>query len=447
MIALSEESVAQKSAAAPITTKTPIKVGIPDSSQNINNTSKQLKGLRIKLFNSPSDETALTTRSTTRAKETILPTSFDSPKPVKQKLPRASELDLLKFKTWYTPDYCEALIFSAYSRNILLPLAFSDTLNNREAFIWQVENAKLLCALVAKPLLFICKEPGSHNHFIAGILMNDKLLLLNPLGKTKYKDTRDILNEMVQKNILSSYKESANVLQQAHYEKTGLVSCDPLTVELIKNLLRNLTLNDLQKLFSDNAQEVDMGNWLAGQLTTNPFRTETSYKTYLLNIRQEHHQLYKNISDSAEVLNPPQQIIFNLLVTREETLISISNHPVNQQHVSKKTSLDNKSAGIKLTTASQNPTVKERDRFFSHKPVIENDQRFKKGASQKILYIAESYGYISDEVLSAYGFKPEQYRRAKKDIEHIVYIYANPEDAASDFNVEPNHNNPFEYVD
>lgn len=149
----------------------------------------------------------------------------------------------LEFNTWYHPDICHYLLQlipnQAKCIRVILPDAgYGD---NTQTFKDQLQQLVLLGNALQHPAIFISKEPGADNHYICGLIKQNKLLLINPLGVTDKRDCYQTLSELKREGTISEIWLSNNSLQKHDYENTGLVSCGPITLELAIHILTHIT--------------------------------------------------------------------------------------------------------------------------------------------------------------------------------------------------------------
>lgn len=164
----------------------------------------------------------------------------------------------LEFKTWYHPEICSYLLQMANNKAECICFLFSDFgygNNNTDTFKKQLQQLVMRSYTEKKPVLFISKEPGAENHFICGLIKDNKLLLINPLGITSnprpeiYYKT---LAELQKENIIKEIWLSSNSLQKHVYEEEGLVSCGPITLEIATYILTNFTPEEFAQFWANN---------------------------------------------------------------------------------------------------------------------------------------------------------------------------------------------------
>lgn len=154
----------------------------------------------------------------------------------------------LKFNTWYHPEICHYLLQLSDNQAQFIRVIFPDDgcTNNTATFKANLRELVMLAVKVNKPAIFICKEPGADNHFVCGIVKNDQMLLINPLGITTKSDCYSTLAQLKQEKTLSEIWLSSNKLQRPEYEE-GLVSCGPITLELAMHLMTQHSLQQIEE--------------------------------------------------------------------------------------------------------------------------------------------------------------------------------------------------------
>jgi len=154
----------------------------------------------------------------------------------------------LKFTTWYHPDICHYLLHMTTHYAQCITVMFPDPGygNNTDTFKKQLQELKMLSNKLRHPALFISKEPGADNHFVYGVLHNNDLLLVNPLGVASTKpNCYRVLAELQQEKLLKHIWLSSQTLQHWEYEGEGLYSCGPIIVELALHILNQFTQETL----------------------------------------------------------------------------------------------------------------------------------------------------------------------------------------------------------
>jgi len=269
-------------------------------------------------------------------------------------VPSSSCLD---FETWYHPDICHYLLQLVDNKARCLRVIFNDAGygNNTETFKDQLEALIVLANYFNRPAVFIAKEPGAENHFMAGLLKGNQLLFINPLGMTTHQDCYQTLAELQKVNILGTIWLSTNALQRRNYEE-ALVSCGPISIELIIHILKSWNFDDINNFWSQlksnettnhektGLQYVGMTiEALLPQSLKNLLKTSSkwNYQQQMLQIRQVHYQLLENkpkqlaaqrglpIDSYLQQLKEeaPSQELFNMLVTKHRNVLDIQTLP------------------------------------------------------------------------------------------------------------------------
>ncbi|MBY0545647.1 MAG: patatin-like phospholipase family protein [Gammaproteobacteria bacterium] len=277
----------------------------------------------------------------------------------------------LKFETWYDPDVCHYLLQLMTNQAQCIRVIFLDANygNSAQTFKKQLQQLIKLGIHLGRPAIFISKEPGDDNHFICGLVNNEKLLLINPLGITDKVDCYKTLYELKNENTIKNVWLSSNQLQRRDYEQNGLVSCGPITLALATHILTKFTPEKLAKFWSKWLQTseptkhlqsglsyygINIAVLLPDELKVLPnICNESNYKSSLLAIRNSHlsqlqnlpfeHANRENISVETCLVNcrerAPAQVVFNALMTSEKNIIDIMALPeyaLFEQEISKK---------------------------------------------------------------------------------------------------------------
>ncbi len=109
----------------------------------------------------------------------------------------------------------------------------------KDQFIEQLRSLKFLVAEFKCPAFFISPTPAEmdSSHFVCGILYDNALLLINPLGEKLTKDSIEILKRISDKNsrdhVVETLFISADVLQK---DPEGQYSCGPICVDVVSEL-------------------------------------------------------------------------------------------------------------------------------------------------------------------------------------------------------------------
>ncbi len=122
-----------------------------------------------------------------------------------------------------------------------LKYVFKSGISNQ--FIDQLRYLKFLIDEFKCPALFISPAPAEmdSSHFICGVLYDNALLLINPLGESLTKDAIEILRRISDKSsaghIVETLFISTDKLQK---DPDGLFSCGPICVEVVSVLSKRL---------------------------------------------------------------------------------------------------------------------------------------------------------------------------------------------------------------
>jgi len=262
----------------------------------------------------------------------------------------------LDFETWYHPDVCHYLLQLVDNNVCCVPVVFLDTGgNNTTTFEAQLEALILLANSLDRPAVFIAKEPGAESHFISGLLKANQLVLINPLGLATHQDCYKTLAKLQNTNILNTIWLSSTTLQHKNYEK-ALVSCGPISIELMMHILEQWSLDDLNTFWAELKSNeptchektglqyigLPIEKWLPESLKSLlKAATKESYQQQVSQIRQTHYQLLeqkprqlvaqRNLSIDIYLQQlkneAPSQVLFNALITKYSSLLNIQALP------------------------------------------------------------------------------------------------------------------------
>jgi len=261
----------------------------------------------------------------------------------------------LEFPTWYHAEVCQYLLHTSDNLTRYIRVIFhdADAGNNTDTFQSQFETLKLLSVRMNKPAVFIAKEPGSNNHFICGILNGNQLLIINPVGISSHVDlyrTLAVLQNSSGLNILISNHR----LQRSEYEPDGLVSCDPISIEVAMHVLANVTVEELNNFFANVliAQEstthqtnvVYFSTQISALLPATLLclvdsNTQEDYQAKIKTIRRKHSEQLKTLPNLhaqargitvekylEQCIDAPSQVVFNALFLRNMEILNIQEH-------------------------------------------------------------------------------------------------------------------------
>ncbi len=160
---------------------------------------------------------------------------------------RNGNKDLRKFNEDYDQNTITYLIHLQAPQSCL-KYVFKTGITNH--FIQQILWLNMLASKFKCPALFITPAPAEmdSSHFVCGVLYQNKLLLINPLGAKLNKDLVSVLHTISKQDDQKIFERiyiSTDVIQK---DPEGQSSCGPLCVELIKEL--NAKYLKIPKLFA-----------------------------------------------------------------------------------------------------------------------------------------------------------------------------------------------------
>ena len=136
---------------------------------------------------------------------------------------------LTDFDSWYTPDVVTYLTHLNKQAELLRYTFFDGDFKEQFQSINMLQNG------LKQGFSFICKEPGvGQNHFIFGILIQNKLIFINPVGETAHKDFYEIAALIKKDYNLDIYLSNTIIQRDTNLGNKGIVSCGPICVELIR---------------------------------------------------------------------------------------------------------------------------------------------------------------------------------------------------------------------
>ncbi|MFI4937127.1 MAG: hypothetical protein ACHQJ6_01280 [Candidatus Berkiellales bacterium] len=192
--------------------------------------------------------------------------------------------DLRKYENWYSTETITHLIHCQPKKGqqILRAYLLSETYIGLSELII---NYRVLCNELKRPGLFILQEPEGGQHFIFVVVYNGKLLVINPLGKTRHQDMVTAFE-----NTRAEVIYSKTLLQK---DAKGIVSCGPLCVSLMHHFT-TLNISDLFEnliVTNENGKNyTDIIDILPPMLTNLITADEQAYQKALVKIRQQHLQ-------------------------------------------------------------------------------------------------------------------------------------------------------------
>ncbi|MGD9590931.1 MAG: hypothetical protein AB7V32_00250 [Candidatus Berkiella sp.] len=243
--------------------------------------------------------------------------------------------DLREFDQWYPQDVAQMLI-AAHNHNArAISVLFTTD------FIQEITQFKMLLNNLEKPGVFICMEPGAgQNHYICGVIHNNALLLVNPVGLTQHRDFYERVQKLLDTQIFKEVYLSSTKLQ---HDPKGLVSCGPICVALCQHFAQldiPVLFNTLKKVaLSDTEQykRVDISKQLPQDLAALSSCDQKTYHHQIIQLRKAHlGQLLggcqgrdvRSCNDYFEdVLNNHAQVLLRKLCTGDMTLIDLFDSP------------------------------------------------------------------------------------------------------------------------
>lgn len=152
-------------------------------------------------------------------------------------------------KDWYSEDQIKRLVYSRPKQKPFLRYVFSfggDTVDPSVVFINQFRVLIKLKEQLKQPVHFIAMQPGKvvSSHFIFGVMVERKLMIINPMGATQRPDFYNILKEFQEKGMIENIYISATPLQK---DPNAIVSCGPICVELF-NYYSSFTKEQILKM-------------------------------------------------------------------------------------------------------------------------------------------------------------------------------------------------------
>ena len=209
--------------------------------------------------------------------------------------------DLRKFDTWYSTDilkYFTHLLPKSVDvfRYVFTNMGASDS---QEAFEKQFIGLCYLSQALEKAVFFIgVQSPTNQNYFIFGLIMNDMLLIINPIGQTKQTEFYTYIEKI-------KFRANLKYIYQSNFkfqkDSQGLYSCGPICVELMRHI-SSIPFKDLLKKFGEweylsergLITPVDVAELLPGSLKELlNFTDEEEYKQNILMVRSSHLNILK----------------------------------------------------------------------------------------------------------------------------------------------------------
>lgn len=193
----------------------------------------------------------------------------------------------------------EYLVHSEEQKDLLRYVFFDG------AFIEQLQSLVLIGNYCYKNFCFICKEPSEtgagDNHFILGILVDNKVLFVNPIGKTRHKGYYNVLKKIEDTLGLQVYAST----NQFQFDSD---SCGPICVELMNHFSR-LTPLELFYLLGD-CREITLTNYFVPRGLLD-----------VKSLREKHNSTLEQI-DFDE--HPIQTLVTSFILDKRITLQDVS---------------------------------------------------------------------------------------------------------------------------
>ncbi len=246
--------------------------------------------------------------------------------------------DLRLFGQWYPQDIVQSLMFFQKNDSNAVRVLFT-----HPDFMQELTQFKMLLNNLQRPGIFVAMEPGvGQNHFIFGVIYQNNLLLINPVGETRHKDFYANVNKLIETKLFSDVMVSTTKIQR---DPAGLVSCGPICVELcqhfsqfdIKELFEVLEQN-AQKLNNDKYYSVNIQAQLPGRLLKLVNLADALYQESIVNLRQTHLQQLLRVCKSQgnthaanasfeAALNNDAQTLLRKMILGDITVVDLDDTP------------------------------------------------------------------------------------------------------------------------
>ena len=243
--------------------------------------------------------------------------------------------------SWYQAEVLEGLIYAPLPPNLVaaaLRVVFLPPSENPgSSFKAQLNQLRLLkTALQAPFACFICFEPSDFatSHFIMGILIQDSLVIINPLGETShlpfFKHVEQARSKRSEALLISH-----TVLQR---DAKSLLSCGPICVELLRYIstfspkrLADL-LTGTPKVPRSHAelphyQTFDLSECGLLPPSLLPLLTEKTYAPQVTSLRQQHVGLIIEAQAERGEDYDDERTLMNQLVLKEVNLFNLKDQP------------------------------------------------------------------------------------------------------------------------
>ncbi len=251
------------------------------------------------------------------------------------------------FKEWYSSEQMPILVCSQPKKMPLLRYIFSYSGDDNpyKQFMNQFKQLITLKDKFKVPVYFIAMRPGMtmSSHFIVGIIIDDQLIIVNPLGEEKQQDFYKILFKLKEQKWVKFFSISNTDVQR---DRDGIISCGPICVELFNHLTslsKEAILKMAQGLKSSFTQKkleysekelkdysltnaevtlpynsINISEYLPNQLKVLLHSNPEQYLNQLQAIRSNHKETLQK--STQNVWSAEQRLIFKMLA---ETLDSI----------------------------------------------------------------------------------------------------------------------------
>jgi hypothetical protein len=267
----------------------------------------------------------------------------------------ARERSHLDFNTWYDPFICQYLLQMSDNKAQLIRVIFLDEEGgrNKQTFGDQLETLVVLGNSMRKNAIFISKEPGADNHFICGLIKENKLFIINPYGISDREGFYQILAGLQQRNKIGEVWLSNQVLQSSE----DSVSCGPIAIELATHILSQMTESAVNEFWGSitggkkeltihrttelNYYPIAITGLLPHTLVPLLDSNKHLYEQRMLSLRAKHLKQLEELSPVlARVAQIPistylekirnealAQVVFSALVTKHKSILNISEMP------------------------------------------------------------------------------------------------------------------------
>ncbi len=246
--------------------------------------------------------------------------------------------DLRNFTEWYSQDIVQQLVISHQDSANAVCVVFS-----HRDFFHELTQLKMLINNLQKPGIFISMEPGSgQNHFILGVIHQNKLLLVNPVGTTSHKDFYASVHKLFDTQLFTEVFLSETKIQ---HDPQGLVSCGPICVALsqhlsqsnIEGLFEKLRNSVQNKSNQEKYHRVNLREYLPPSLQA-IVDLQGNYQENIEKLRQSHlYQLLlrcQEIGNQTDIdeyfdkaLNTNAQIVLRKLVLGDISILDLDETP------------------------------------------------------------------------------------------------------------------------